>query len=668
MRSLQPNWSRVWLAFAFLLFAWLLHRTAWVSDDAFISLRTVRNLLDGYGLRWNVSERVQTFTHPLWLFALTGAHAITGEPFYSTLYLSWIVSCAAVGLLLFVCPGNVFDKTVALFALAFSQAFVDFSSSGLENPFTHLAVVAFATVYVRVADLKRRALWLSVIAGLAMLNRLDTSVLFIPTMAHALWRTRREVALRYYLVGALPLVGWETFSLLYYGFPFPNTAYAKLAQDQISNAKLTPFVKGARYLLSSLQHDPLTLTVIAGVLGLATFRRFRHVLWLAAGAAAYLLYVVRIGGDFMGGRFLSAPLFLCSACWVISGAAQTRVTRVAILPAVVALALLGQFPPPLTDADFGLGPGESDLDAFGIHNERRLFFRSSSLHNADVMNPMRPDHPWSANGFQLNEQAKRGQRLQVEVVDAIGYAGYFAGPRVHIVDHWALADALIARLPPVFGQYGHYPRALPDGYLATLATHMNLLADTHLRKYYGELSNVIRGPIFEASRLRSAWKLNTGQLAGELDQYAFIRGKHMVMNLRVGNPRGFACVTTYVWNAERATTYVLDDASHRGSTYELTWHVSPHGATLVRPANARKLKELSELAERGMFTASIAFSELSGGPIRDLHELRFTYHRTGDGFVVQRQPWPIWIQDFPSGRWIEGRAPGVLLDHYASGM
>ena len=30
------------------------------------------------------------------------------------------------------------------------------------------------------------------------------------------------------LVGMLPAVLWTLFSLVYYGFPFPNTAYAKL--------------------------------------------------------------------------------------------------------------------------------------------------------------------------------------------------------------------------------------------------------------------------------------------------------------------------------------------------------------------------------------------------------------------------------------------------------
>jgi len=33
-------------------------------------LRTVRNLVEGEGLRWNLHERVQGFTHPLWMFLL----------------------------------------------------------------------------------------------------------------------------------------------------------------------------------------------------------------------------------------------------------------------------------------------------------------------------------------------------------------------------------------------------------------------------------------------------------------------------------------------------------------------------------------------------------------------------------------------------------------------
>ena len=53
-------------AIATIVFAVILFRTAWISDDALISFRTVLNVTHGYGLTFNIVERVQTFTHPLW--------------------------------------------------------------------------------------------------------------------------------------------------------------------------------------------------------------------------------------------------------------------------------------------------------------------------------------------------------------------------------------------------------------------------------------------------------------------------------------------------------------------------------------------------------------------------------------------------------------------------
>ena len=45
-----------------LVFLVVLVRTAWISDDALISLRTVLNVTNGFGLTFNIDERVQTFT------------------------------------------------------------------------------------------------------------------------------------------------------------------------------------------------------------------------------------------------------------------------------------------------------------------------------------------------------------------------------------------------------------------------------------------------------------------------------------------------------------------------------------------------------------------------------------------------------------------------------
>jgi hypothetical protein len=51
-------------------FALALGLSAWLCDDAYITLRTVANFCHGLGLTWNPDERVQTYTHPLWMLAL----------------------------------------------------------------------------------------------------------------------------------------------------------------------------------------------------------------------------------------------------------------------------------------------------------------------------------------------------------------------------------------------------------------------------------------------------------------------------------------------------------------------------------------------------------------------------------------------------------------------
>ena len=60
-----------WLYLACLaLAALVMLRSAWVSDDALITFRTLDQFTSGNGLRWNLVERVQTYTHPLWLLVL----------------------------------------------------------------------------------------------------------------------------------------------------------------------------------------------------------------------------------------------------------------------------------------------------------------------------------------------------------------------------------------------------------------------------------------------------------------------------------------------------------------------------------------------------------------------------------------------------------------------
>src|SRR4030095_586143 len=63
------------------IFAMAITRLAWVSDDAFISMRAVENLLSGHGLVSNPPERVQAFTSPLFTLLLIPARWLTGDAY-----------------------------------------------------------------------------------------------------------------------------------------------------------------------------------------------------------------------------------------------------------------------------------------------------------------------------------------------------------------------------------------------------------------------------------------------------------------------------------------------------------------------------------------------------------------------------------------------------------
>ena len=59
------------MAAAVLLYGMVLVLTRYsCSDDAFIAFFTLYNFIQGFGLTWNVSERVQAYSYPLlkWVF------------------------------------------------------------------------------------------------------------------------------------------------------------------------------------------------------------------------------------------------------------------------------------------------------------------------------------------------------------------------------------------------------------------------------------------------------------------------------------------------------------------------------------------------------------------------------------------------------------------------
>lgn len=493
------------LAGLYLLF--VLVRVAWLCDDAYITFRTVENAMAGHGLRWNVADRVQTYTHPLWMLLLLAGRAVTGELFYTALGLSGVCTAAALALLVRQAR-TAAVAAVILTALACSRAFTTYATSGLENPLVFALLAAFAATFLRPQDPARRLFWLSLWAGLLATTRMDTAALVAPALVAAAWPLRWRKAFGPALLGFLPFVGWLCFATFYYGTPWPSTAYAKAIAVDLPRLPLLR--EGLNYLGDVVARDPTTAAAILGclLLCLSPAARRRY-LPLQAGVLLYLFYILWIGGDFMATRFAAAPFVL--ALFVLTDALRGAGGRV--LGVVAGSAALLSLAPGLPDA-WRTAPVDPATTMNGPIIDERSFY----VQRFGLWSPLDRPKPDSVSAL-YDFWGMKGRVFDVR--GAVGEIGFLGGPRVHMVDPW-LCDPLMMRLPIFDREHwrvGHYTRRVPEGYLETLTGGTNRIHHPALAAYYDRLQLVTQGPLWSWERLSTAFELLLGRHDHLLRQY-----------------------------------------------------------------------------------------------------------------------------------------------------
>lgn len=503
MRAAERPALTAWTALFFYI--WL--QNSWVGEDAYITGRTVWNVVHGYGPRWNVVERVQAYTHPLWMLLLVPLQLFTGD-FYPAAILLSLAGNAGI-LLVAARIAGPSPRRAMLFgafvlALAGSRAFFDFTSSGLENPLTSLLLLAMVGFDVRE---ETPAPWALLCTSLVFVNRMDTILLLVPAFTVVGWRmikTDRRRALWTIALATSPAWAWVLFSLVYYGFPFPNTAYAKLSTG-IDRALLAQ--QGLAYLRNALTTDPLTpLAMVAAPVLVARMAPSPRRTWLAAlvaGIPLQIVYLVWVGGDFMAGRFLSPAFTLAVGVALATARDVERPTR-ALAPSLALLALYAALLPHGPIRTF-VSYRRQVMDENGIADEKGFYHFRSSL---PLFLLRRPD-PFPSHRFVEEGLAFRARPEPVSVECNVGYFGYYAGPSKFVIDICGLTDPLLARLPahPDF-RIGHFERTVPDGYAeAALAGDAGRLRDPQLREPYRQILQITRGRVFSLERLRTvlAW-------------------------------------------------------------------------------------------------------------------------------------------------------------------
>ncbi len=485
------------LTMAFFLY------NAWVADDAFITFRVVKNAVLGFGLRWNVGERVQVYTHPLWMLAHIPLYWLFGNIFLATIAFSLLLTVYAITMLLRCIPLPPMQTFVfLLLPCALSKTLHEYMVSGMESPMLIALLITFWHGLYHHPEKTRRLLF---IAGLALLTRLDTAVLLALPLLW-LWRKTR-FPLRH-LLAFWPLPLWFAFCQLYYGFILPNTLYAKLG----TGIAFTDYLKqGAYYLYDFLHYDPFSCLFGLAVLLAAALSLPRRA-WdsLAAVNALsillYLTYIMAIGGDFMAGRFMVVPFFFCLLLLAQIGQGAS-LPNPRLLPALAGLMIA------LALAQTALHTPRSIRQIIfvrhGIADEREFYDRTNTLFPLHGVWPLRTRVAHLRRDLQGRDKPEHNVALN----GYTGIIGYDAPPRLTIIDWNALSDPLLARIPipdPKTWRIGHFERAIPPGYIFARQFGFTAGMPQGLRQYYEALRIITTAPVWDMARLKTTLDFNLG--------------------------------------------------------------------------------------------------------------------------------------------------------------
>ena len=495
------------LAISLLLFT-ILHNS-WVGDDAMIMFRQVWNLLSGDGITFNFGQRVQAFSHPLWFWIISLFGFITRELFLTTTLVSVALSLSSVLILVrteYVLNKNNLIWVTPIVFLPFSWAFIDYSTSGLENALSYL-LVSILLYNLTQSNIKEKLRTSFFILSLLLLNRLDYAVLFLPVALYLIWNCRSFYQICHGIwPGVLLLICWFIFATYYFGFPLPNTYYAKLNTGYPTDEVI---IRGWDYLLS-MKKDPNSVIIIVVATILSLLSRNMILITLTIGQLLYIGYIFQAGGDFMLGRFFAILVFLSIGQIIFSLSLIKKWSLVlknylvlSILVSIICIGFFQRYPFLLSVDNYKSRGPFLGLDHPDSHivDEKMYYY-----HEFGLFSPKR--NSWPTIKSQPLSQPSNYKFT-------CGGIGLFSisDPSRYLIDQCALTDPFIARIPAFqteIWRIGHHYRKTPTEYGEYITGNVDKILDDNLNPYLMDVTLISTGSLTDINRLSAIWRVNSG--------------------------------------------------------------------------------------------------------------------------------------------------------------
>jgi arabinofuranosyltransferase len=299
-------------------------------DDAYISYRYGKNLMEGKGLVYNQGEYVEGYTNFLWTIItapFTTIKSVDVSIFSSSIGL--ILSMANILLITLISKqfnGNLvkYIKYLILIPplfLALDDSIAFWAIGGMEFPMYTLFILGIIYNYYKLNESNKHLYYLIMFLMLCTLTRPEGNMIFVITMFH-MFLFRKNIN-KYNKVIFTLLATYAIFCISYYGFKFlfygqviPNTFYAKGVTDLKMN-----FLLGTKYLALCIG---TRIYIFIFILFIPFKKAFKDqkLSYLIIFSTIYIIYLIAVGGDWMIANRFFVPilpmLYLLSAIGFIN--------------------------------------------------------------------------------------------------------------------------------------------------------------------------------------------------------------------------------------------------------------------------------------------------------------------------------------------------------------
>jgi hypothetical protein len=476
-RSNSPHTERVLILILLLLaLSARLIPSERIVDDAYITFRYARNLVEGNGFVYNPGERVLGTTTPLYTLLMTSLSLTTGSRDFPTLALVVNALSGAVAVGLLYALGMRFaarqaPAVAAALLWAVAPHSVSYAIGGMETDLTIALLLA-----VSYAHLTRRHRTMAVLSALALLARPDTAIL-IGLLWLDLIRVQRRIPWQEGIITLALLAPWLIFGTLYFGSPLTNSVAAKAVTYRLGPEE--GFIRLLQhYATPFFEHNVLPSIGVFGVFafycamcglgGVKTFRREPSTWPLIVYPFAYW-GIFAVANPLIFRWYLSPPLpfyflLIFTGVWTLANDAGKLINWKTSVRFANGLLVL------FTAIAFAL-----TLNAWTLHPDHgpdrpapeMAWFQLELLYDQAaqvVLSHAAPDDTLCAGDIGM-----LGYRTDLHILDTVGLVTpkstqhYPADPKIYVTNYAISADLVLALNPDyivileVYGRRGLLP-------------------------------------------------------------------------------------------------------------------------------------------------------------------------------------------------------------------